>query len=76
MAYGFLDIAATPSVAATQAAEGSRAFWADFAGHRAFDRFTDSERDFIAARDSFYMASVLDNGWPYVQHRGGAPGLR
>lgn len=75
MAYGFLDIATTESVQAAQTAEGSRPFWADFAGHRAFDRFTANERDFIAARDSFYLASVLDNGWPYVQHRGGPAGF-
>jgi uncharacterized protein len=33
------------------------------------------ERDFIAARDSFYMASVTVDGWPYVQHRGGPKGF-
>lgn len=75
MAYGFLDIASTPSVKAAQAAEGSPAFWAGFSGHRAFDRFTANERAFIADRDSFYMASMLDNGWPYVQHRGGPAGF-
>jgi len=30
---------------------------------------------FIARRDSFYMATVLQNGWPYLQHRGGPRGL-
>jgi len=30
---------------------------------------------FLAARDSFYMASVLQNGWPYLQHRGGPRGF-
>jgi hypothetical protein len=30
---------------------------------------------FIAARDSFYMATVSETGWPYVQHRGGPPGF-
>lgn len=33
------------------------------------------ERAFIAARDSFYMATVGEEGWPYVQHRGGPPGF-
>lgn len=33
------------------------------------------ERAFIAARDSFYMATVSASGWPYVQHRGGQPGF-
>lgn len=39
------------------------------------DALTDDERAFIAARDSFYMATVSENGWPYVQHRGGKPGF-
>jgi predicted pyridoxine 5'-phosphate oxidase superfamily flavin-nucleotide-binding protein len=34
-----------------------------------------SEAEFIAARDSFYMATVTLDGWPYVQHRGGAAGF-
>ena len=33
------------------------------------------EKEFIAARDSFYMASVGEAGWPYVQFRGGPPGF-
>jgi predicted pyridoxine 5'-phosphate oxidase superfamily flavin-nucleotide-binding protein len=33
------------------------------------------ETDFIALRDTFYMASVSETGWPYVQHRGGPPGF-
>lgn len=33
------------------------------------------EQAFIAARDSFYMASVSETGWPYVQHRGGPAGF-
>jgi len=33
------------------------------------------EIDFIARRDSFYLATVTSNGWPYVQHRGGPAGF-
>src|SRR5262245_54955973 len=44
-------------------------------GHREFDRFTESEAAFIAERDSFYMATVSETGWPYVQHRGGPRGF-
>jgi predicted pyridoxine 5'-phosphate oxidase superfamily flavin-nucleotide-binding protein len=75
MSYGFLDIAATPSVRAAQAAMGSDHVWQDFKGHRQFDRFTSDEAAFIAQRDSFYMATVSETGWPYVQHRGGPPGF-
>ena len=75
MAYGFLDIAMTPSVRAAQAANGSAKVYANFRGHRSFDEFTETEAEFIAARDSFYMATVSETGWPYVQHRGGPPGF-
>lgn len=75
MGYGFLDIAATPSVRAAQAANGSAQQWDGFQGDRDFDRFTEAEAAFIAARDSFYMATVSESGWPYVQHRGGPPGF-
>ena len=75
MAYRFLEIASTPSVRAAQAANGSSDFWNDFKGNRSFDRFTGVEADFIAACDGFYMATVSESGWPYVQHRGGPPGF-
>ena len=39
------------------------------------DLLTLEEIEFISRRDSFYMASVTENGWPYVQHRGGKPGF-
>jgi hypothetical protein len=75
MPYGFLDIASTPSVKAAQMANGSLEYWSKFKGSRAFDRFTEAEMDFIGQRDSFYMATTAENGWPYVQHRGGPPGF-
>ncbi len=33
------------------------------------------EAEFIAARDSFYIATVTPDGWPYIQHRGGPAGF-
>ena len=39
------------------------------------DAFTADEADFIASRDSFYMATISETGWPYLQHRGGPPGF-
>lgn len=39
------------------------------------DRLTANEIDFIQSRDSFYMASVSETGWPYIQHRGGERGF-
>lgn len=75
MSYGFLNIAVTPSVRAAQQEMGASKLWQDFDGDRAFDRFTPNEVAFIAERDSLYMATVSETGWPYVQHRGGAPGF-
>ena len=39
------------------------------------DALRPDETGFIASRDSFYMATVSETGWPYVQHRGGPPGF-
>jgi predicted pyridoxine 5'-phosphate oxidase superfamily flavin-nucleotide-binding protein len=75
MAYDFLNMLSTPSIKAAQAANGSGDFWTAFPGHRDFTHFSDAEAAFIAQRDSFYMATVAENGWPYVQHRGGPPGF-
>jgi hypothetical protein len=75
MPYGFLDIAGTPSVKAAQAANGAAALWERSDFDRAFDRFTAAEAQFIARRDSFYLATASETGWPYVQHRGGPPGF-
>ena len=75
MPYGFLDTLSTPGVRAAQAANGSREMWERLSLDRASDRFTEDEKAFIAARDSFYMATVSESGWPYLQHRGGPVGF-
>jgi predicted pyridoxine 5'-phosphate oxidase superfamily flavin-nucleotide-binding protein len=74
MTYSFLDIARTPSVKAAEAANGA-AFWDEMEHDRQFDRFGPAEAAFIAERDSFYLATVSETGWPYVQHRGGPAGF-
>lgn len=78
MTHRFFDLAFTPSVQAEQARQGSRAGYAAFAANREGQGFnipSGREWDFIAARDSFYLASVSETGWPYVQHRGGPAGF-
>ncbi|TCL70156.1 pyridoxamine 5'-phosphate oxidase family protein [Rhizobium sp. BK251] len=75
MTYSYLDIASTPSVKAAQEANGALDLWSVAGKERTFDRFSAAEREYIAARDSFYMATVSESGWPYVQHRGGPPGF-
>ena len=74
MPYHFLDVAITPTVRLAQAEMGADQIWLG-AHHRESDSFTESELAFIAARDSFYIASVSETGWPYVQHRGGPAGF-
>ena len=75
MAYRFLDTLSTPGVRAAQAANGSLGKWEDFSGHREFDRFTAAEAAFVHARESFYLATISESGWPYIQHRGGPAGF-
>lgn len=75
MTYGFLDVAVTPGVRAVQAELGVDHMWRDFKGDRLFDRFGEDELAFIAERDTFYIATVSETGWPYVQHRGGPRGF-
>jgi len=76
MAHKFAAIAFTPVVRAIQAEEGSRTGYARMdEGDDYNHRLGAHEALFIAARDSFYMASVGETGWPYVQHRGGPAGF-
>lgn len=75
MARGFLDIAGTPSVKAAQTANGVVMRSTTDEAHTEPSRLTAAEAQFIAACDSFYLASVSETGWPYVQHRGGPPGF-
>lgn len=77
MTHRFSALMFTPAVRAAQEAQGSRRAYErlDAAEADPKDTLTAPERAFIAARDSFYLASVSETGWPYVQHRGGPPGF-
>lgn len=74
MPYHFLEVAVTPSVRAAQADMGVEQIWLG-AHDRPSDVLTENEIAFIGMRDSFYIASVSETGWPYVQHRGGKAGF-
>lgn len=39
------------------------------------DPLTEEEISFIQTRDSFYLSTVSETGWPYIQHRGGSAGF-
>lgn len=77
MARNYLRTIFTDAARAQQEAHGSRAAYARMEADAdgTPDALTDKEIAFIAARDSFYIASVTPHGWPYMQHRGGPPGF-
>lgn len=81
MRHRYLEIASTPSVSAARERYGSalRSARADAVHHQdevvRNHRLGGAEKEFIAARDGFYLASVSETGWPYVQFRGGPTGF-
>lgn len=78
MSHAFANIAFTPSVKAAQQRDGSRSnYERNFESDAEVfnDRLGEAEVGFIAAQRSFYMATVSETGWPYLQHRGGPRGF-
>jgi predicted pyridoxine 5'-phosphate oxidase superfamily flavin-nucleotide-binding protein len=76
MSRSFAERAFTPLVKKQQEQHGSRRSYARMeAVGEAGDRLGEFEREFIAGRDGFYMASVGETGWPYIQYRGGEKGF-
>jgi len=73
MATKFLELTFTDSVRKAQAHYFGSAQQMVNAPVR--DALTDDETQFIQTRDSFYLATVSETGWPYMQHRGGQPGF-
>jgi len=79
MSSSYGRVAFTDAVQSQQERYGSRNF---YARHQARseatgdgDVLTDEVREYLAYRDSFYLASTSETGWPYVQYRGGPPGF-
>ena len=74
MSFG--KLAFTPLVKELQEHYGSRKQYERMEGSGASqDRLTDFEKEFLAGRDTFYLATTSSTGWPYVQHRGGPKGF-
>lgn len=77
MANHYANIAFSAPAAERQRRAGSYAAYRarmapdDDTPHRLEDR----ETEFIAAADSFFLATVTPDGWPYIQHRGGPAGF-
>jgi predicted pyridoxine 5'-phosphate oxidase superfamily flavin-nucleotide-binding protein len=75
VAKEFSEIAFTPRVQALQARYGSRKAYAQRSAAAAPQVLGPDERAFVESRDSFYIATVGETGWPYIQHRGGPQGF-
>jgi predicted pyridoxine 5'-phosphate oxidase superfamily flavin-nucleotide-binding protein len=81
MLHKYLEIASTPAVKSERQHYGSASQYAridgtlDPEGTPRNDLLGPDEEAFIAQRDGFYLASVSETGWPYVQFRGGSIGF-
>ena len=76
MGHKFAEIAFTDAVKRHQEDAGTRASYARMEAREDYNnRLGPHEAQFIAARDSFFMATVSETGWPYMQHRGGPVGF-
>ncbi len=76
MGNRFAELAFTETVRKLQEADGSRKSYARMEeGEDTNGVLTEREAAFIAMRDSYYMATVSETGWPYMQHRGGPRGF-
>jgi predicted pyridoxine 5'-phosphate oxidase superfamily flavin-nucleotide-binding protein len=76
MGSRYAQLAFTPAVKQLQERDGSRSHYArSEAAATGADPLGADEAEFIAERDSFYLATVSETGWPYLQHRGGPRGF-
>ena len=72
MNTAFYQLTFTPSVLAAQAQYGGRSATLATAKVKPMPLSPEAAA-FIVERDSFYLATTSETGWPYIQHRGGPP---
>ncbi|MEO8416922.1 MAG: pyridoxamine 5'-phosphate oxidase family protein [Ginsengibacter sp.] len=75
MAKNYPSLAFTDAVKEMQQKLGSRYSYARLEKNTNVDGLTENEIEFIGHMDSFYMATISENGYPYIQHRGGPKGF-
>ena len=76
MTTNLSDVAFSPAVKAVQTRKGSRAGYERMEAKGGWTSAVTPELvQFIARRDSLYIATASADGQPYVQHRGGKPGF-
>lgn len=75
MPKNFTEYTFTDTVKKLQERYGSRSNYTDM--ENSGDRYilTSQETEMIESRDGFYMATVNQDGWPYMQYRGGPRGF-
>lgn len=71
----YAELMFTDAVQDLQEAEGTKRQYEKAYPRRTQEALSENDIAFIKARDSFYMATVNSDGWPYIQHRGGATGF-
>ncbi|MBS1663602.1 MAG: pyridoxamine 5'-phosphate oxidase family protein [Bacteroidetes bacterium] len=71
----YARFAFTDAIKALQENHGSRRAYEKVEKNNVVDGLSDNEIAFIQERDSFYMATYGENGYPYIQHRGGPAGF-
>lgn len=71
----FASLAFSDEAKLLQQKFGSRKAYERLENQTAEDGLTKYEIDFVSKRDSFYMASIGEKGFPYIQHRGGPKGF-
>ena len=76
MTDNFTELAFTESVKTLQEKYGTRTAYSRMErGGKFRNQLTWQEKKHIADRDGFYLSSVGENGWPYMQFRGGPKGF-
>ncbi len=76
MSRKYTELTFTPAVKEAQEHYGARSSASKVESWDIEDqKMSEIESSFIAGRDNFYMATVNEEGWPYLQHRGGPPGF-
>lgn len=76
MGHRFADLLFSAPVRAVQREHNTAQLFSAWQQREDFNhQLTERETSFIRARDSFYLATVSPDGWPYIQHRGGPPGF-
>jgi predicted pyridoxine 5'-phosphate oxidase superfamily flavin-nucleotide-binding protein len=76
MGRRFAELAFSPLVKRQQQQHGSRHLYERVERSSDLgDQLGPDEQAFIRERDGFYMASVSETGWPYIQYRGGEKGF-